>query len=215
MCVCPKSLAKCLRFSMLEFMRNILLRQSTLQVVTRYRPIIRSKSVNATQCIHRNHAPAHGQHSKRCGDSYDMVLSQKTSPPEDFCCRATQTYSTLFGVTLKWTPWVVQLQTFSKSALARSSTDHLNFQFPSHTGTCHLLSIAIHLGARSLENFKPRKRRIPICWKDTSAGKPVWGKNWVVIQLSSPRFRVSCHQPVCVLRPWKDYLSRDMLQLRK
>lgn len=129
--------------------------------------------------------------------------------------RATQTYSTLFGVTLKWTPWVVQLQTFSKSALARSSTDHLNFQFPSHTGTCHLLSIAIHLGARSLENFKPRKRRIPICWKDTSAGKPVWGKNWVVIQLSSPRFRVSCHQPVCVLRPWKDYLSRDMLQLRK
>lgn len=210
MCVCPKSLARCLPFWMLEFTKNILLRKSSSCDPIQAN---HSKSINVTQFIDRNHAPAHGQHSKRCGDSYDMVLSQKTSPPEDFCFPATQTYSTLFGVTLKWTPWVVQLQTFSKSALARSITDHLNFQFPRHTGTCHLLSIAIHLGARSLEILQ-RKRRIPICWKDTSAGKPVCGKNWVVIQLSSPRFRVSCHQPVCVLS-WKDYLSRDMLQLRK
>lgn len=150
MCVCPKSLARCLPFSMLEFTKNILLHKSSSCDPIQAN---HSKSVNVTQFIDRNHAPAHGQHSKRCGDSYDMVLSQKTSPPEDFCCRATQTYSTLFGVTLKWTPWVVQLQTFSKCALARSITDHLNFQFPRHTGTCHLLSIAIHLGARSLENF--------------------------------------------------------------
>lgn len=109
-----------------------------------------SKSVNVTQFIDRNI-------QKGVGTPTTWSCPKKLRRQRIFF-RATQTYSTLFGVTLKWTPWVVQLQTFSKSALARSITDHLNFQFPRHTGTWHLLSIAIHLGARSLENFTPRKR---------------------------------------------------------